>query len=42
VKEISDYNAAVDRAKSKSPSKPIVLLVKRGDITQFVAIDPEG
>ena len=42
VKDVSDYNAAIDRAKSKSPSKPIVLLVKRGTLTQFVAIDPEG
>ena len=42
VKDLSDYNAAVDRAKSKTPSKPIVLLVKRGEITQFIAIDPEG
>lgn len=42
VKDLSDYNAAIDRAKTKSPSKPIVLLVKRGEITQFIAIDPEG
>jgi serine protease Do len=42
VKGVSDYNAAVDRAKSENPSKPIVLLIKRGEVTQFVAIDPEG
>jgi len=42
VKDVYDYNAAMDRAKSKSPKKPIVFLVKRGDTTQFLAVDPEG
>jgi serine protease Do len=42
VKDVSDYNAAIDRAKSKNPKKPIVMLVKRGDATQFLAVDPEG
>jgi serine protease Do len=42
VKDVSDYNAAIDRAKSKNPKKPIVMLVKRGDSTQFVAVDPQG
>ncbi|HYQ88998.1 MAG TPA: PDZ domain-containing protein, partial [Candidatus Binatia bacterium] len=42
VKDVSDYNAAIDRAKSKNPRKPIVMLVKRGDSTQFLAVDPEG
>ena len=42
VKDVYDYNAAIDRAKSKNPRKPIVLLVKRGDSTQFLAVDPEG
>jgi len=42
VKDVYDYNAAIDRAKSKNPHKPIVLLVKRGDSTQFLAVDPEG
>jgi serine protease Do len=42
VKDVSDYNGAIDRAKSKNPRKPIVMLVKRGDSTQFLAVDPEG
>ncbi len=42
VKDIYDYNSALDKAKSKNPKKPIVLLVKRGDSTQFLAVDPEG
>jgi len=42
VKDVSDYNAAIDRAKSKNPRKPIVMLVKRGDSTQFLAVDPQG
>ncbi len=42
VKDVYDYNAAMERAKSKSPKKPIVMLVKRGDSTQFLAVDPEG
>ncbi|HMI32446.1 MAG TPA: Do family serine endopeptidase [Candidatus Limnocylindrales bacterium] len=42
VKDVTEYNAAIDRAKTKSPRKPIVLLVKRGDNTQFLAVDPEG
>ena len=42
VKDVYDYNAAMDKAKSKNPKKPIVLLVKRGDSTQFLAVDPEG
>ncbi len=42
VRDVSDYNAALSSAKSKNPRKSIVLLVKRGENTQFVAIDPEG
>ncbi len=42
VKDVYDYNAAIDRAKAKTPRKPIVMLVKRGDSTQFLAVDPEG
>jgi serine protease Do len=42
IKDVYDYNAAIDKARSKSPRKPIVLLVKRGDSTQFLAVDPEG
>src|SRR6185436_383188 len=42
VKDVYDYNAAITRAKSKNPKKPIVMLVERGDSTQFLAVDPEG
>jgi serine protease Do len=42
VKDVYDYNAAIGKAKTKSPKKPIVMLVKRGDSTQFLAVDPEG
>jgi serine protease Do len=42
VKDVFDYTAAVDKARTKSPKKPIVFLVKRGEATQFVAVDPEG
>ncbi len=42
VKDVTDYNAAIDRAKTKNPRKPIVMLVKRGDSTQFLAVDPQG
>jgi len=42
VKDVYDYNAAIDRAKAKNPKKPIIFLIKRGDATQFLAVDPEG
>ena len=42
VKDVYDYTAAIDKAKAKAPKKPIVFLVKRGDSTQFLAVDPEG
>jgi serine protease Do len=42
IKGVFDYNAAIDRAKAKNPKKPIVMLVKRGDSTQFLAVDQEG
>ena len=42
VKDVYEYNSAIDKAKTKSPKKPIVLLVKRGDSTQFLAVDPQG
>jgi serine protease Do len=42
VKDLRDYNAAIDKAKTKTPKKPIVMLVKRGDSTQFLAVDPQG
>lgn len=42
VRDVSDYNTAISRAKAKNPRKPIVMLVKRGDSTQFLAVDPQG
>jgi serine protease Do len=42
VKDVIEYNAAVQKAKTANPSKPIVFLIKRGEITQFIAVDPEG
>lgn len=41
VKDEFEYNDAVDQSKAKSPKKPVVLLIKRGDTTQFVAVQPE-
>jgi serine protease Do len=40
VRTVQDYNAALEKAKSKAPKKPVVLLVKRGENTQFLAVDP--
>jgi len=40
VKDTFEYNAVLDKARAKNPKKPIVLLVKRGDATQFIAVDP--
>jgi Do/DeqQ family serine protease len=40
VKNVFEYNAALDQARSKNPKKPVVLLIKRGDATQFIAVDP--
>jgi len=42
IRSVGDYNAAIDQSKSRNPKKPIVLLIKRGGGTQFVAVDPEG
>jgi serine protease Do len=42
VKDITEYNAAIQKAKTAHPSKPIVFLVRRGGATQFIAVDPEG
>lgn len=42
VKDVFEYNAALEKVKSRTPKKPIVLLIKRGETTQFVAIEPEG
>jgi serine protease Do len=40
VKDMVEYNRAVDGARRKNPAKPVVFLIKRGDATQFVAIEP--
>ncbi|HET9951310.1 MAG TPA: Do family serine endopeptidase [Candidatus Eisenbacteria bacterium] len=40
VKDTFEYNDALDKARAKNPKKPVVLLVKRGDATQFIAVDP--
>jgi serine protease Do len=41
VKDVYEYNDALEQARSKNPKKPVVLLIKRGDSTQFVAVQPE-
>jgi len=41
VKDVADYNAAVTRARDKNPTKPIVFLIKRGDATRFLAVQPD-
>ena len=41
VKDVTDYNAAVTRARDKNPTKPIVFLIKRGDATRFLAVQPD-
>ncbi|MEK7347540.1 MAG: Do family serine endopeptidase [Candidatus Eisenbacteria bacterium] len=40
VKDTFEYNDAVDKSKAKNSKKPVVLLIKRGDATQFIAVDP--
>jgi S1-C subfamily serine protease len=40
VKDTLEYDAAIQRAKERSPQKPIVLLIKRGDSTRFIAVQP--
>ncbi len=40
VKDVFEYNAQLEKSRSKNPKKPVVLLVKRGDATQFIAVDP--
>ena len=40
VKDTFEYTAALDKARAKNPKKPVVMLVKRGDATQFIAVDP--
>jgi serine protease Do len=41
VKDRASYNQAIDLAKSKNPGKPVVFLIKRNGVTQFVAVQPE-
>ncbi len=41
VKDEFEYNDAIEQARTKNPKKPVVLLIKRGDTTQFVAVQPE-
>lgn len=41
VKDDFEYNAALEKARSKNPKRPVVFLVKRGDATQFIAVEPE-
>ena len=41
VNDTLEYDAAVQRARERNPQKPIVLLVKRGDSTRFIAVQPE-
>ncbi|HYJ31897.1 MAG TPA: Do family serine endopeptidase [Candidatus Binatia bacterium] len=40
VKDMMEYTHAVEAAKRKNPAKPVVFLIKRGDATQFVAVEP--
>jgi serine protease Do len=41
VKDVTEYNAAVQKARDKNPTKPIVFLIKRGDATRFLAVQPD-
>ena len=40
VKDMAEYTKAVEAARRRSPAKPVVFLIKRGDATQFVAVEP--
>src|SRR5512132_3669753 len=40
VKDMVEYTHALEAAKRKNPAKPVVFLIKRGDATQFVAVEP--
>jgi len=42
IKDEFEYNAALEKAKAKNPAKPVVFLVKRGEATQFIAVNSEG
>ncbi len=40
VKDMVEYGRTIDAARRRSPAKPVVFLIKRGDATQFVAVEP--
>ncbi|HEU4333921.1 MAG TPA: Do family serine endopeptidase, partial [Candidatus Eisenbacteria bacterium] len=40
VKDKFEYDEALRKAREKNPKKPVVLLIKRGDGTQFIAVEP--
>ena len=40
VKDTFEYDEQVRRARERNPEKPIVLLIKRGDSTRFIAVQP--
>jgi serine protease Do len=40
VKDLAEYTRAVEGARRRNPTKPVVFLIKRGDATQFVAVEP--
>ena len=40
VKDVFDYNRVLEAARQKNPAKPVVFLIKRGDGTQFIAVEP--
>jgi len=40
VKDMVEYGRAIDSARRRNPTKPVVFLIKRGDATQFVAVEP--
>lgn len=40
VKDTFEYDEQVRRARERSAQKPIVLLIKRGDSTRFIAVQP--
>ena len=41
VDPLRDVDSYLQRARERNPQKPIVLLVKRGDSTRFIAVQPE-
>ncbi|HET9251068.1 MAG TPA: Do family serine endopeptidase [Candidatus Eisenbacteria bacterium] len=40
VKDTFEYDEQVRRARERNAQKPIVLLIKRGDSTRFIAVQP--